>query len=407
MAYITTQNRIASQIDALVSNVEGLSFVQHFDYPESISYVGNAAVVQSGQKLGKGCVFFTDADSHVIITNNTGLFNMHSLGNYELEAFVKFSEVDWDTIGYKFFGDHTFKYFDTSLTWAEAKAACEALGGHLATSTSAEKNAFLNNFLTIHLGCSYNSETGTWQWVTGEEWDYTNWADGEPSDPDNKPYGYINGGETWRSESNPYWNYVCEWDRDLRETNILTVGDLALTFSADNIFTLASNTFDVDCSTQVLADSFFNSWHHLLLRLSEGYIRLFVDASEVLKTYIPVQTTLAPTQIMLGGFVGYIDEFAFRRNSGEGSPAIPEYPYDTIIEGNSESGSTEGSTTINIVDAPVSRVSWSAENLPAGVTLSESGILSGHPVTTGTYNAIFSVSTNWGITSKTIKIIVR
>ena len=61
----------------------------------------------------------------------------------------------------------------------------------------------------------------------------------------------------------------------------------------------------------------------------------------------------------------------------------------------------KGSTTeSNIVNAPVTRVSWSAENLPDGLSLSESGVLSGHPTTAGSYESTVTVTTNWGTASK-------
>ena len=55
-------------------------------------------------------------------------------------------------------------------------------------------------------------------------------------------------------------------------------------------------------------------------------------------------------------------------------------------------------------NAPVTRVKWECDNLPAGLELSESGQLSGHPTVAGTYNCNVSVTTNWGKATKTIRI---
>ena len=60
-----------------------------------------------------------------------------------------------------------------------------------------------------------------------------------------------------------------------------------------------------------------------------------------------------------------------------------------------------------ISNAPVTRVNWSCDNLPEGLTLSSSGVLSGRPTTAGTYACNFSVETNWSIATKTINIIVQ
>ena len=90
----------------------------------------------------------------------------------------------WGLNGYKVFNGHTFKLYDQSLTWHEAKVMCEALGGHLATSTSAEKNVFLTSLImyklskiqtsayTAWLGGTDEVEEGVWHWITGEEWNY-------------------------------------------------------------------------------------------------------------------------------------------------------------------------------------------------------------------------------------------
>ena len=55
-------------------------------------------------------------------------------------------------------------------------------------------------------------------------------------------------------------------------------------------------------------------------------------------------------------------------------------------------------------NAPVTRVSWACNNLPEGLTLSSTGILSGCPTILGTFVCDVSVTTNWGMASKTVKI---
>lgn len=55
-------------------------------------------------------------------------------------------------------------------------------------------------------------------------------------------------------------------------------------------------------------------------------------------------------------------------------------------------------------NAPVTRVLWQCDNLPAGVTLSDDGKLSGRPTATGSYACLVRVTTNWGTATKTINI---
>jgi len=85
----------------------------------------------------------------------------------------------------------------TDLTWDQARAAAEAMGGHLVTITSEAENNFVANLVTTQgtpnlerywLG-GYQTDpnglgvepAGSWAWVTGEPWSYTNWATGEPN----------------------------------------------------------------------------------------------------------------------------------------------------------------------------------------------------------------------------------
>lgn len=85
------------------------------------------------------------------------------------------------------------------ITWDDARvgaAAMEFMGlsGHLATLTSAEENQFIVDELTEAAIDLYwiggfqpegSSEPGAgWQWVTGEAWSFTNWAEFEPNNGD-------------------------------------------------------------------------------------------------------------------------------------------------------------------------------------------------------------------------------
>ena len=58
-------------------------------------------------------------------------------------------------------------------------------------------------------------------------------------------------------------------------------------------------------------------------------------------------------------------------------------------------------------NAPVTRVSWACNNLPEGLTLSSTGILSGCPAILGTFVCDVLVTTNWGTSTKVIRIKVE
>jgi hypothetical protein len=89
-------------------------------------------------------------------------------------------------------------YLD-SFTWTEARAAAEAGGGYLATVTSQAENDFLRSQFAASLfdnggegtppigsryawiGLFAETPQSEFQWVTGEQLDFTNWAPGEPN----------------------------------------------------------------------------------------------------------------------------------------------------------------------------------------------------------------------------------
>lgn len=119
-------------------------------------------------------------------------------------------------------GEHQYKFFYDTLTWEEAKAACEAKGGHLATITSEEEQQKLNLYNAgnhnLWIG-GYKNADGQWCWVNGEPWTYENWGDGEPNNSSNVVAGescVAMWPEKWNdlANSNTYEQsgYICEWE---------------------------------------------------------------------------------------------------------------------------------------------------------------------------------------------------
>jgi hypothetical protein len=112
------------------------------------------------------------------------------------------------------------------VAWGDANATAAAKGWYLATITSAEENAFVYGLVDDDPGFWDDTNPnhthgsgpwlggfqpegspepgGNWQWVTGEEWSYTNWAPEMPNDD--------GGGQNclhflgWRQLMGPQWN---------------------------------------------------------------------------------------------------------------------------------------------------------------------------------------------------------
>jgi len=123
---------------------------------------------------------------------------------------------------------HSYQRFDTRIYWNEAKAACEAAGGYLATITSQAEQDWVWANIGPNPGYAYTWIGGSqlvpgdvlsWgAWITGETWSYTNWRSGFPNYT-----WYVGtathleiaalGGGTWTNSSGDYYRepYLCEW----------------------------------------------------------------------------------------------------------------------------------------------------------------------------------------------------
>ena len=77
------------------------------------------------------------------------------------------------------FHGHRYLFIPTLMKWGEAKAACETLGGHLVTITSAEENEFLTTLFPygswFWMGLR-TTEAGQ-EWITGESFTFNVFVD--------------------------------------------------------------------------------------------------------------------------------------------------------------------------------------------------------------------------------------
>ena len=124
---------------------------------------------------------------------------------------------------------HRYRIFKGVARWVEAKAFCQAIGGHLATMTTEEENLFVHTFMwdcgntTAYFGLVDEDRDHTWEWVTGEPVEYLNWDSGEPSYSPRERYGmyfYKHTKGTWNDAhfyeddkwGKPGCSFICEWD---------------------------------------------------------------------------------------------------------------------------------------------------------------------------------------------------
>jgi hypothetical protein len=128
---------------------------------------------------------------------------------------------------------HCYQGYTNEKDFDGAKQACAKLGGHLATLSSAAENKLMielvreSKFVGGFEDVSLSSEgTGKYEWVTGEPFDYTNWAKGEPdgaasrctatSISGSRCYEHcvaVTGDGTWIDQRCDRTDgYVCEWE---------------------------------------------------------------------------------------------------------------------------------------------------------------------------------------------------
>ena len=126
-----------------------------------------------------------------------------------------------------------------AITWNQAKASCEQLGGYLATVPTAPEDAFVHTVVgqtEAYLGgfqSPGSCEPGCgWQWLTGEPWGYTNW-DVNLYEPNNN-----NGGQDFmRSYPGGQWDDVwgnvainfgiaIEWSADCNDDGVVDYGQI-------------------------------------------------------------------------------------------------------------------------------------------------------------------------------------
>lgn len=120
-----------------------------------------------------------DYITHIYIYDTYGNTTQLNAGHYNFEN--KYIPVAWAENE-----DHRYELYEEILTWNEAKAKCEELGGHLVTITSQEEQdviASLEKYTDQeYLWIGANKRDGEFRWVTDEPMSYTNWKEEEPNE---------------------------------------------------------------------------------------------------------------------------------------------------------------------------------------------------------------------------------
>ena len=113
------------------------------------------------------------------------------------------------------YGGKEYRWIKERKTQAEAQAQAESLGGHLVVINSAAEQNFVYSMVQgntdpslgtasdgggaiyVWLGGNDSSREGTWVWVNGDPFTYTNWGRREPDNFNNNQDGLALGLENW------------------------------------------------------------------------------------------------------------------------------------------------------------------------------------------------------------------
>jgi hypothetical protein len=85
---------------------------------------------------------------------------------------------------------HAYQWVrEPALTWFDAERIAKSMGGHLATFQSAEESEWVKNTLMAELAAeqmawigALKNPSGSWEWITGEPFQFTDWNPGEGGD---------------------------------------------------------------------------------------------------------------------------------------------------------------------------------------------------------------------------------
>ena len=203
------------------------------EFVEDVPFSSDAVVDEWLTKLNSDINYCSNC---IVIVNNTVKLYDKKIYDYDENDSSDDNNIE------STFNGHSYQIFDSSMTWNEAKAYCENLGGHLVSITSQEEQAYITELLNSHdntKNCYWIGLSGSkdnWQWVDNETDEYYNWAPNEPNNQDSREsyvhlFGNVwTGGKgikeigQWNDASNDgagyshdfyaldNFGFICEWD---------------------------------------------------------------------------------------------------------------------------------------------------------------------------------------------------
>ena len=134
-------------------------------------------------------------------------------GEEELDCVESCKEGEQERLG-----DHCYYWSTVRKSWEDSESHCQDEDGHLAAVTSLEiHNFLLQKIDTLYtntwywIGGSDKEQEGKWRWTDGNVWNFTNWAEWQPSGR-NQDCLRIRNGYRWNDHScNFLYQFICSW----------------------------------------------------------------------------------------------------------------------------------------------------------------------------------------------------
>lgn len=138
-----------------------------------------------------------------------------------------------------------------------------------------------------------------------------------------------------------------------KECNIFSLMDtekttaiLKLSLTTSGLLNFVSSGLGAE-STSGMTALTKNIWYHILVRISGGRARVYLDGHLELATALSPEIELAVGQVRIGNdlsnYTVYVDEFVFRHSAGKGLPRVPTEPYNAYLDEENIGGYGTGS----------------------------------------------------------------
>ncbi|MBQ3345641.1 MAG: putative Ig domain-containing protein, partial [Synergistaceae bacterium] len=348
--------------------------------------------------------------------------------------------ADGDSDNEKIHNGHRYRIYPDGMTWSEAKAYCESLGGHLVTIASQEEQNVVASLVLSGDKNSYwlggqKNDNDAWSWIDGSAWDYTHWAAGQPDFAyENKLMMYrlsnpakpsepgtwnnlIDAGtfntETFFGTAN--FGFVCEWDNVISSdpVPVPVSPDIPTPVSPDPapvglispvIITGAPlGAFDLSDSVSIQLEA--TGTPTITWMRTDGTLPAGTELSS--SGVLSGTLTAAGTYTFLVSATNAAGSVSRRFTLIVNNPSIAITAPEIVTSPDLGAVKAGDNVSVQIRATGTAPLTWLADNLPEGLNMSSAGLVYGTIMTADEYDFTVTVSNSAGNDSRTFTLNVE